>query len=699
MAAVNVTFPGNLAQVKTANDLRSVPSTLLPLGALFLVNGLEGLFEYDPGSAAPDDGRDVLRPFDKTPGQVGRWLRNVDGLATGPEGPTGPANSTYTTLAALKAAAVSNASYIFAPPSGSDGGAAPGTFLYQTAGAPYTADGVNVIKLDAVPLTTGALVRQGAEGIAFTPSGTTPRTRTTQDKARERRTILDKAGGVPDGTTSNRAALLALIADGGGIIPAGTYVLDAPVNLPAGTILTHEGSPTIIYTGAAATGNSGILIFGGDGVKIRPVDNSVLTVRAVNGNGFLWACYGLSVNDFEVGNVQGDNCNHWFGTSSAGAIYTNVNSANMCKRGKIYGGGARFDAISSQGSEGACYLGYSDGVTVDGSTYENTAQGVQWWGGDSNPGGDGAYANERKTRNLDVRNVLVANVALGGIWGSMGQGVRVRDSRVVGAGDVGLDAEGCFDTKFINCDASRCANGAASAFFINENVEFIGGTLESDNEAKPLFRNYNSAQNFEPRSIALRDITLIGRGPTPSTVDTANGPVRSITIENCRGTNARIAVVANNLNEVIIRDNRLSFDTRSSNAFNAIHVDGAKGFQAAGSASVTIARVVVTGNIIGGTRDQVMGTRNVYVRSDDGNYPVAVELSRNRMRLMTGAASFAATLVEHAGGNAGIVTTFRLRDNTTDGAMTTSTTGAAPGNFKGTGNENFAGADVPLTGV
>lgn len=174
MAAVNVTFPGNLAQVKTANDLRSVPSTLLPLGALFLVNGLEGLFEYDPGSVEADDGKDVLRPYDKTPGQVGRWLRNVDGLATGPEGPTGPANSTYTTLAGLKAASVSNASYIFAPPSGSDGGTAAGTFLYQTAGAPYTADGVNVIRLDAVPLTTGALVRQGVSQVAFSaPSGGT----------------------------------------------------------------------------------------------------------------------------------------------------------------------------------------------------------------------------------------------------------------------------------------------------------------------------------------------------------------------------------------------------------------------------------------------------------------------------------------------------------------------------------------------
>lgn len=104
--------------------------------------------------------------------QDGVTLNEVDpyrpGVAgEGEKGDTGPANSTYTTLAGLKAAAVSNASYIFAPPSGSDGGAAAGTFLYQTAGAPYTADGVNVIKLDAVPLSTGALVRQGAQSLAY----------------------------------------------------------------------------------------------------------------------------------------------------------------------------------------------------------------------------------------------------------------------------------------------------------------------------------------------------------------------------------------------------------------------------------------------------------------------------------------------------------------------------------------------------
>lgn len=110
----------------------------------------------------------------------------------GDTGDTGPANSTYTTLAGLKAAAVSNASYIFAPPSGSDGGAAAGTFLYQTAGAPYTADGENVIALDAVPLTTGALVRQDGDSLTYKyKPAAASKVRTPADKLDDTISVFD----------------------------------------------------------------------------------------------------------------------------------------------------------------------------------------------------------------------------------------------------------------------------------------------------------------------------------------------------------------------------------------------------------------------------------------------------------------------------------------------------------------------------
>lgn len=89
MAAVNVTFPGNLAQVTSANDLRGIPTSLLASHILYLVNDLGGLFAYDPGSNAADDNKDVIRPADKVSAQVGRWLRQANGLGAGPKGDKG----------------------------------------------------------------------------------------------------------------------------------------------------------------------------------------------------------------------------------------------------------------------------------------------------------------------------------------------------------------------------------------------------------------------------------------------------------------------------------------------------------------------------------------------------------------------------------------------------------------------------------
>lgn len=251
MAAVNVTFPGNLAQVKTAADLRSVPSTLLPLGALFLVNGLEGLFEYDPGSLAADDGKDVLRPVDKTPGQAGRWIRNVDGLATGPEGPTGPANSTYTSLAALKAAPQSNRSYILA-----DGANSPVTYAYVAGDFTGRADDVNVVKLDAVPLTTGALVRQAADAIAFKAPKPKTLTRSTANRLAETPSTGDYDTRYAPLGFDNGPGIQAAIDDYAGYasnvgqtvyMPTGLFRTDTPINPSDNASLIGQGPRSTIF--------------------------------------------------------------------------------------------------------------------------------------------------------------------------------------------------------------------------------------------------------------------------------------------------------------------------------------------------------------------------------------------------------------------------------------------------------------------
>lgn len=102
------------------------------------------------------------------------------------KGDTGPASSTYTSLVDLKAAPASNFVYsLVLAGSRVD-------YYYETANSPYTADDDNIIKLDDVSLSTGALVKAKASSVS------TSNNKTVQ-------TMLDAAEGAfrdtPDSTT------------------------------------------------------------------------------------------------------------------------------------------------------------------------------------------------------------------------------------------------------------------------------------------------------------------------------------------------------------------------------------------------------------------------------------------------------------------------------------------------------------------
>ena len=195
----------------------------------------------------------------------------------------GPANSTYTTLTALKAAPVTNASYIFAPPGGTEGSTTAGTFLYQTANAPYTADGVNIIKLDAVPLSTGALVRQGAQGVAFRAAPAAAINRDVFGRLDERRSLFDFIpvtyhDAIKDGssgidlTSYVTAALADAQTRGRGIfVPDGIYTM-GDVVLPASVTLASAAA------GVAFT-------FGGRGANFKAKAGSTWIMTTPDGGG------------------------------------------------------------------------------------------------------------------------------------------------------------------------------------------------------------------------------------------------------------------------------------------------------------------------------------------------------------------------------------------------------------------------------
>ena len=150
----------------------------------------------------------------------------------------GPSNNTRLTLAALKAAAISDKTSLYDR----------SLWTWETADAPYVADDINVVKANSTPLATGAWVRQSAQGSTFKASGTGAVLRSMQDKARETISAKDFGFGASGNSAAdNKACFNRLIAVqqavGGEIkLPSGFYVTEPlTVALTTGTPLVIRG--------------------------------------------------------------------------------------------------------------------------------------------------------------------------------------------------------------------------------------------------------------------------------------------------------------------------------------------------------------------------------------------------------------------------------------------------------------------------
>ena len=154
-------------------------------------------------------------------------------------------------------------------------------------------------------------------------------------------------------------------------------------------------------------------------------------------------------------------------------------------------------------------LSFTRDWTVSHCSFSRYDQGVQWWGGDSNPERDGKIGNARKCQNGTVDNVFVNYVRGGGIWGSMGENITVENCRVTHCGDVGIDFEGCFQSKAINNYVANSNNGNLAIFHHNRDILFDNNQLVQSDPKKPQACIYNASQSQDNGQVIFNNNVFV----------------------------------------------------------------------------------------------------------------------------------------------------------------------------------------------
>ena len=362
------------------------------------------------------------------------------------------------------------------------------------------------------------------------------------------------------------------------------YVISRSIRIPAKRQIRFDEGVEIRYMGTPGTfvELACAFLIEGDGVSLVGEGRGAV-INCDRPSAFVYAVRANAVTNLLVEKLWANNCQLIFvgGADTAySKILTSGLGANISRRIRIVGGGAKFDTPIPL-THGACVLSYAFDWSVADCTFANVAHGVQWWGGNANPhthlGGDGARSNERKCRNFHIRNVTVTGASGGGVWGSMGQHGRIEACTVKDCGDLGFDAEGSTSIVFSECRSEDGANGCFATFFACDDVQFVNCIGLASKRSYPLFRIYNETlSNVDNDRITITGGRFICQDYSgPGTFDTAMGPAGHLTIEGAEFNNVRIDTAFHNMHRTVIRNNRLVFP-RVTVPFTAIRAGHSK---------------------------------------------------------------------------------------------------------------------------
>ncbi|MBR4750013.1 MAG: right-handed parallel beta-helix repeat-containing protein [Abditibacteriota bacterium] len=243
---------------------------------------------------------------------------------------------------------------------------------------------------------------------------------------------------------------LQAAADRGGdvTVPSGTYRLSRTVKLGPDTRVAGSGNTVLLLDGSCNAFETGTRGKYTDRVSVSgltfkcpsPSPVSALVAKQVRH---------LTVSRIKTENMAGVRVEHF--SAARDTLNRDVTVSGCVFRG----GGAPVQGVE---------IDWTDGFAVRDCRLEGFAHGIQWWGGDSDVRRGGLHSNMGFLKNGLIADCRVTDVEGGGIWGSMGENIVVRHCSVARCKDVGIDFEGCSESRAEDCDAGDCVNGNYATF-------------------------------------------------------------------------------------------------------------------------------------------------------------------------------------------------------------------------------------------
>lgn len=314
--------------------------------------------------------------------------------------------------------------------------------------------------------------------------------------------------GIPGNDTDVTSALSSALSTYKFLyFPAGTYRISSAITFPKEVILWGDGSGSVIKS----VGSGNYLFSSIAASTTTPVGDSEFSALNFTGARTQTAVYVKLASNFLVRHCT-TNYVALLETYNLKAYNLVTSEADLNKNIRV-----AFNTLTSSDATASntALTGIRLGFTIDSEAYKNNISyfkhGISWWGGDADYVVDGAPANPRWARRINITGNTVAHMSWGGIWGSMGENITVKQNNVSDCGDNCIDFEGSVDCTAELNTVSDGVSGCLTAYFGCTNVVFSNNIVTVNNPAWPLYltQNSSSSPNRITQTVILKDNTFV----------------------------------------------------------------------------------------------------------------------------------------------------------------------------------------------